>query len=306
MSEKISLTTRLGNGSFGAVFTWRSAFGVAIKQVLDARLHTELEEEFAVLQTTYRVCDLGNNVFKIPKPFCFYESMESLITAMGELDVLSLSDAVLSKQRINKAFSIYTMQRVNFLPFRLRSIIVSKYFPDEFKKIEHQFISRICLGRVRQPPNERFFCIDNFPLSLLSCIDIGLDTYKIAYDLGRLLFQIHFNSRMDARGVKFFVGGHSENPLIDSSCYCLDFSQARHHCNSVQRMIVAYDLNDCYYPRPLTYFNTDGYSDGEQNTITSTWNNFRSGYILEIKNVCVADGILAELFLNGISVLLPR
>jgi hypothetical protein len=306
MSEVRALTTKLGTGSFGSVFTWISSTGVAIKQVLDESRCGELEEEFKVLRTVYRDCDTSNNIFKFPEPFSFYSSLSDLLEDMSESDIFSKSNVSQAAGGLNGAACIFTMERVNQIPKKLASLIVSKYFPAVFKQDERpSFVCRLYLGSIVQKKNNRFFSTVNFPLSLTSCIDIGLDVNKIAYNMGQLLSEIHFKARMDARDVEFILGGASKNALIETGYWCIDFNQTALHRNSVDQMVEAYTVNDRYFPRCPEYFDLVNESLETINAVLSVWTNFVDGYSFIFGYLPTADRKLGRNFINEISSLRP-
>jgi hypothetical protein len=307
MMQPTTLVSPLGTGSFGTVFTWRKTSGVAIKQVLDSSRRDELAHEFRTLKTIYHDCDMSNNMFKFPKPYNYYDSLDGLLAAIAEGSIASLTDVNKLGQRIDGDACVYTMQRVKPIPPRLSSIIVDNYFPPTCKPSGHPgFISRLYLGCLEQKKS-RYFSHVNFPLALQTCMYIGIDTNAVAYSMGKLLSQLHFVARMDARDIEFVLAGSDDNELIDSGYYCIDFNQMQHHGNSVTQMIDAYDINDPYYPRPPAYFDLSASNKYNlRGTLQRLWEQFVGGYrcgVSEIKSMSSSDRLLADAFIEGISVL---
>jgi len=112
-----------------------------------------------------------------------------------------------------KRTSVYSMARVLPLPRLLRHQIINTFAPataDKSVFLSKLFIARLLLGRAddaaRSAPRQ-FFSVYNFPLTAADCRTLKLPVADIAREMGRAYAALHMHAGVDARDVKFVLGG---------------------------------------------------------------------------------------------------
>jgi hypothetical protein len=108
---------------------------------------------------------------------------------------------------------LYSMARVLPLPREFRHQIVNAFAPagvDKSVILGKLFIARLFLGRDDDASRVvpcKSFSVYNFPLTSANCRDLQLPVVDIAKEMGRAYAALHMVAGVDARDVKFVLGG---------------------------------------------------------------------------------------------------
>jgi Zinc finger protein len=121
---------------------------------------------------------------------------------------------------------------------------------------------------------------------------LGMDTVKIAQQMGCLLAALHMGASSDAKDFEIVLGGDYDRGLIcNPKVWVLDFNQCStvtldHHC--IPKLVDAFFENEAYFPRPR---------EGDL-----LFASFASGYIVASREHAPKLLPLAKLFIEGINV----
>jgi hypothetical protein len=194
------------------------------------------------------------------------------------------------------------MGRVYPLPVRYRVKIVQLFCPPLLKDRCHSeaksraHVVRILLGQTldtsQRTAPQRFFSTYNYSLTRDSAEKLGMDTVKIAQQMGCLLAALHMGASSDAKDVEIVLGGDYDRGLIRNlKVWVLDFNQCStvtldHHC--IPKLVDAFFENEAYFPRPR---------EGDL-----LFASFASGYIVASREHAPKLLPLAKLFIEGINV----
>ncbi|KAJ7205302.1 hypothetical protein GGX14DRAFT_368238 [Mycena pura] len=223
-AEIILTRTRVGAGSFAAVYTTR--YGrVAYKEVHTAANTTQLKSEYKLLARLHRTCN-GTSFFSLPRAFAYCEPQ-------SDAGALFISEST-----------------GNTGP--------PAHFPAA--TAEGPSLCRLYLGKIfdrtGQTARPRFFSTANFPLdearyeALRGAVSDLPTLSEVAQGMGAMLALLHFRGLVDARDVEFVLGGDGYG---DHTFYVIDFNQVRPFdpaSGSVEPLVDAFFSNDPYYPRP--------------------------------------------------------
>ncbi|KIM72725.1 hypothetical protein PILCRDRAFT_81651 [Piloderma croceum F 1598] len=197
---------------------------------------------------------------------------------------------------------VFSMGRVYPLPVRYRVKIVQLFCPPLLKDRCHSeaksraHVARILLGRTidtsQRTTPQRFFSTYNYPLMRDSAEKLGMDTVKIAQQMGCLLAALHMGASSDTKDVEIVLGRDYDRGLIrNPKVWVLDFNQCStvtldHHC--IPKLVDTFFENEAYFPHPR---------EGDL-----LFTLFASGYIVASSEHAPKLLPLAKLFIEGIKV----
>jgi Zinc finger protein len=252
-----------------------------------------LREEFHQLIKIHQAISSFGVIISAPKPVQFFKSDYADFWSEFE-GYFPLDD--------QSRTSVFSMSRVYPLPVRYRVKIVQLFCPPLLKDLchseakNHAHVAQILLGRTldtsQHTTPQRFFSTYNYPLTCDSAEKLGMDTGKIAQQMGSLLAALHMGASSDAKDIEIVLGGDYDRGLIrNPKVWVLDFNQCStitldHHC--IPQLVDAFFENEAYFPRPR---------EGDP-----LFASFASGYIVTSSENAPKLLFLANLFIEGIKV----
>lgn len=204
----------------------------------------------------------------------------------------------------------FSMSRVYPIPIALKQKIIALFCPerlqrskaDKFFLRQGHHVARLLLGRAetdigRSAPR-LFFDTYNFPLTRARAEKLGIDTLRLAKEMGRLLAQFHMVAKCDARDIEIVLGANITNTLNrhrEPRVWVIDFNQVRDFDLSesgISGLVNAFFENDAYFPRARV-----SESDASQ---PSLYPPFADAYLTECGKIGNVASELGQLFLKAL------
>lgn len=283
----------IGEGLHGQIFELTGTDNV-IKVAKDSTVRKEFELHKSIYVAFERYGNLSGGV-QICKPRDFF----ALNSAKGQ-QFWNEQSRRFTAQRHCGPSDVLVSERVLPLPKVVRHALIDCFLSDENQDLaaalKNERTQRHALARVYLGQNTGKLNTDNnsnapinlrnFPLYLHDMRTLGLDVVGIARAMGHAMAVMHWGAGIDGEDIEIVLGtkamSTSSQPDFQNRkmrLFIIDFGQ----CSTVERsengvhpMWGAIVANSPFCPKPEE---------------TEIWREFRTGYVISGREVCLSEGI---------------